>query len=179
MPPSGATTSASIALVERIGPTTSGICELNRAMKRVIPPSVICSYTTSATSRPACGRTCSDRFSILTHRAGRVRLAPWGSGKPVSGATGGAVVVVVVSLVVVVGLCFFGAALLPPPHPASRLLIATRATGTNRTERRRATAAGGANRGGLPLRPPGWLPGPLLSGCRGGAVAASRLRRRT
>src|SRR5438105_4904277 len=157
MPPSGATTSASIARVERIGPTTSGICELNRAMKRVIPPSVICSYTTSATSRPACGRTCSDRFSILTHRAGRVRLAPWGSGKPVSGATGGAVVVVVVSLVVVVGLCFFGAAVLLPPHPARRLLIATRATGTTRTERRRATGVSGVNRGGAPLRFAGFV----------------------
>ena len=60
----------SMSRTDRIGPTVSGTIELNITRKRVIPPSTTSSYTTSASSRPACGRA-SGAFSILTLSAGR------------------------------------------------------------------------------------------------------------
>src|SRR6478736_4122382 len=67
----------------------------------------------SAWSMPACGRAISV-FSTFTDNAGRVRLAPPGSGRPVSGAVGIATVVVVGAGVVVVRL---GVAAPEPPLP--------------------------------------------------------------
>src|SRR5947209_3635439 len=73
---------------------------------------------------PACGRAASV-FSTFTSRAGRVRLAPPGSGRPVSGAVGIATVVVVGARVVVESGV---AAPPPPPHAdATSASVATTA----------------------------------------------------
>ncbi len=57
-------------------------------------------------------------FSTFTDSAGRVRLAPPGSGRPVRGAVGGAAVVVV-RATVVVGDVVVAAFSPPPPEVAS------------------------------------------------------------
>src|SRR4051794_8012544 len=74
---------------------------------------------------PACGREASV-FSTLTDRAGRVRLAPPGSERPVSGAVGGATVVVVGAAVVVVSAGFFS--LPPAPLQAASRVASTTTT---------------------------------------------------
>src|SRR5438093_1264092 len=76
---------------------------------------------------PACGRAISV-FSTFTDSAGRVTLAPLGSGRPVSGAVGTATVVVVGAAVVVVVLGV--AAWDPPPHADA---ISARAAATAAT----------------------------------------------
>src|SRR5215212_3207109 len=74
---------------------------------------------------PACGRAASV-FSTLTDRAERVRLPPDASGRPVSGAVGGARVVVVAAEVVVVAFtCFFFSSPLAPLQAASTVASAT------------------------------------------------------
>src|SRR4051794_3291775 len=72
---------------------------------------------------PVCGRA-STVFSTFTDNAGRPWLAPVGSGRPVSGAVGGATVVVVAAAVVVValGVAAFES---PPPHAARTIAAAT------------------------------------------------------
>ena len=56
IPPIGHTMSGSCNRTERTGPIVSGAVELKMATKRVMPPSTSSSYTTSAWSRPVCGR---------------------------------------------------------------------------------------------------------------------------
>ena len=88
MPPIGHTMLWSVLRTERTGPTLSGACELKIAARRVMPPSTTSSYTTSAWSTPVL-RLRRVRVVDL-HRDGRALRAPapFGSGRPVSGATG-------------------------------------------------------------------------------------------
>src|SRR5688572_23180749 len=59
-------------------------------MKRVMPPSTVSSYTTSASSSPLCGRA-AEEFSTLIATAARSTSSPLGISSPVRGHTGGAV----------------------------------------------------------------------------------------
>ena len=85
-PRNGAVIPASIGRTDRIGPTESGTTEWYTATKRVTPPSTSSSQTTSAWSRPVCGRTLGS-FSILTASAGRLTMSP--AAIPVSGQVAG------------------------------------------------------------------------------------------
>src|SRR4051812_11366502 len=82
---------------------------------------------------PAWGRAASV-FSTFTESAGRAWLAPLGSGRPVSGAVGGAAEVVVGRIVVVVGS---GAAAFESPPPQAASVTATRAAKAVAVLRRR------------------------------------------
>src|SRR4051812_8232956 len=101
-------------------------------MNRLRPASTISSYTTSASTRPDCGRA-SGTFSIFTTNAGRVRFGDVPAGSAVSGNTGGVVVVVVASAVELAVAFFF-----PPPDEhaaATRARTMTRpAAGRRRRE---------------------------------------------
>src|SRR5665213_1733705 len=87
IPPMGKTISRSVLRTDRTGPTTVGIRELKIAAKRVMPPSTISSYTTSASCTPLWGNAWGV-LSILIVRAERCFVTFDGSGRPVSGATG-------------------------------------------------------------------------------------------
>src|ERR1700677_3626946 len=105
IPPMGKTISRSVRRTERTGPTILGTRELKIAASRVMPPSTISSYTTSASLMPYCG-IASGVLSILIVSAERSFRRRFGYGSPVSGATEpvGFVVVVVDGTVVVVVL---------------------------------------------------------------------------
>src|ERR1039458_3315545 len=104
IPPIGKTISRSVRRTDRTGPTFVGRFELKMAASRVMPPSTISSYTTSASLMPYCGCACGV-LSILIVSAERRFVTAVGSGRPVNAATrrcGTGVVVVVVDVVVVV-----------------------------------------------------------------------------
>src|SRR5665213_3881812 len=135
IPPMGKTISRSVLRTDRTGPTTVGIRELKIAAKRVMPPSTISSYTTSASCTPLWGNAWGV-LSILIVRAERCFVTFDGSGRSVSGATGPgfffATVVVVAILVEVVVV---------DVEAASALVASTRfehepMTSTMRSERR-------------------------------------------
>ena len=130
----------SIERTDRTGPTFSGAAELKIAQNRVMPPSTTSSYTTSAWSRPDCGRA-SGVFSIFTPSEERVAATSRRSGRPVNGATltGFAVVVVVVER----GAFVCAADPPPPPHAVrTRPESATTAT-TARPLARKVTSTPG------------------------------------
>src|ERR1700722_3272661 len=98
MPPIGNTISRSVRRTDRTGPTLVGRFELKMAARRVIPPSTISSYTTSALLMPYCG--CAwGVLSILIVSAERRLVTAVGSGRPVSAAAPPGTVVVVVVVV--------------------------------------------------------------------------------
>ena len=68
-----------------MGPTSAGTCEWNTAMNRDTSNSTMVSQTTSAWSRPVCGRATAV-FSIFTASEGRTAGSP---ATPVSGQVGG------------------------------------------------------------------------------------------
>src|SRR6478609_4932481 len=81
----GARIRGSIGRTERMGPTSSGTCEWKTATSRDTSNSTMVSQTTSAWSRPVCGRATAV-FSIFTASAGRAAGSP---ATPVSGQVGG------------------------------------------------------------------------------------------
>src|SRR5947209_14040193 len=99
-------------------------------MNRLRPASTISSYTTSASTRPDCGRA-SGTFSIFTTSAGRFRFGDVPAGRPVNGKTGGSVVVVVAGADEAV-LVFFP----PPPEQAAATKAKTAAMAAKRRRRR-------------------------------------------
>src|SRR5437879_9886700 len=87
--PSGRTRKGSVGRTDRRGPTGSVSVDWKMAAKRVSPPSMTSSYTTSAACSPDWGRAgCS--FSILTTSAGRAARPASSTGMPVRGNTGAA-----------------------------------------------------------------------------------------
>src|SRR5688572_7805649 len=126
-PPKLRTMPGSMDRTDRTGPTLSGAAELNIAQKRVMPPSTTSSKTTSATSRPACGRD-SGVFSIFTASDERPFATLSGSGRPVSGAFGMGIVVVVVLVLVGAGLRVDFASSFPPPSAKTAAAVAPSTT---------------------------------------------------
>ena len=115
---SGVTSAGSMGRSDRTGPSESASVEWKTARKRVTPPSTSSSYTTSARSRPACGRAIG-AFSIFTVSAGRVARACVVDRQPGERERGAtyAVVVVVGRAPRRRGAAFAGS--WPPPQAAS------------------------------------------------------------
>src|SRR5438105_10784192 len=88
-PPIGVTMLWSVLRTDRTDPTFAGAWEWKIVARRVRPSSTTSSYTTSACSTPYFGRVLPV-LSIFTVMAQRVFAWLCGSGRPVSGHTGGA-----------------------------------------------------------------------------------------
>src|SRR5436305_1970458 len=107
-------------------------------MSRLRPASTTSSYTTSASTRPDCGRA-SAMFSILTTSAGRFCFGSAPAVRPVNGNTGGTVVVVVAGAAVDPAVVFFP----PPEEQAAAIRASAAATAATETQRLDITAPSG------------------------------------